>query len=463
MTDDPRAKVLELLRARGWNATSFQVLEAGFHYWWDGPEACVAFVDTGRAWVAAGAPIASPDRIAEVGHRFVSAAAARGRRACFFGAEGRFADTRGFTAMPVGEQPVWDPTDWETTLRGSKSLREQLRRARAKGVTVRSVGADTLGDPGAPVRRAVEDLVARWLAARSMAPMGFLVDVQVFQYPAERRYYVAERAGRVVGFLAAVPVYGRQGWFFEDLLRDAEAPNGTAELLVDAGMRCAAAEGSRYVTLGLAPLSGSVGRWLRAVRDRAAALYDFRGVHAFKSRLRPGGWDPVYLVHPPGLAGTVALYDVLAAFARGSFTRFGVETLLRGPAVVVRVLAALLVPWTAVLALAPSRWFPSPWLRAGWVLFDVAAAAALFGLAARWRRSLGVALAAAVTADSALTVIEALVWNLPRLHRPADALVVTVACLAPTLAAAVLWGAVRRRARLDGTISPLPPALTARR
>ncbi len=47
---DARLAVLDLLRVHGWNATSFQVLERGFSYWFD-PEAdaCVAYVDTGHA------------------------------------------------------------------------------------------------------------------------------------------------------------------------------------------------------------------------------------------------------------------------------------------------------------------------------------------------------------------------------------------------------------------------------
>ena len=54
-----RARALQLLKRYGWNATSFQVLEPGVCYWFDpAREACVAYVDTGRAWVVAGAPIA---------------------------------------------------------------------------------------------------------------------------------------------------------------------------------------------------------------------------------------------------------------------------------------------------------------------------------------------------------------------------------------------------------------------
>src|SRR5690606_35736563 len=142
----------------------------------------------------------------------------------------------------------------------------------------------------------------------------------------------------------------RRGWLFEDLLRDPEAPNGTTELLFDEAMRAAAAEGSRYVTLGLAPLAGAVPTWLGRLRRWTSALYDFDGLRAFKSKLAPSSWEPIHLAYPAGGSPNVALYDVLAAFAGGTFVGFGLRTLLRGPAVVVRALALLLVPWTVTLA-----------------------------------------------------------------------------------------------------------------
>lgn len=449
--------MLALLKRHGWNATSFQVLAPGFRYWFDEGEgasadraddACVAYVEAGRAWVVAGSPIAPEARLAEVTARFAARARAAGRRVCFFATESRFVETAGLSATLVGEQPVWDPAEWEgTTLRGSRSLREQLRRARAKGVTVREVTAEEVADPDAPVRRAIERLVARWLASRAMAPMGFLVDVQPFHFAAERRYVVAEREGAVIGFVAAVPVYARGGWFFEDLVRDPGAPNGTAELLVDAAMRRAARDGSRYVTLGLAPLSGPVRGWLGVLRAWSAALYDFGGLRAFKARLRPAAWAPIYLCHARSTPFALALYDALAAFARGSFVRFGLATVLRGPAVVVRALAAALVPWTVMLALADNRrWFPAPWVQHAWVLFDLALAVALLVLAAgRRRRWLGLAVASAVSLDALLTLAEAVAYNAPRARGVLDWVVIVVSCAAPALAAPILWGAVRAR------------------
>lgn len=446
---EQHARVLALLRRHGWNATSFQVLEPGFRYWFEDDRACVAYVDTGGAWVAAGAPIAPEEELAPVAARFVQAARAAGRRCCFFATEARFAHAAHLGALHVGEQPVWDPAEWEATLEGSRSLREQVRRSRAKGVVVRALAPEELEDPGHPTRRAVERLIARWLGSRPMGPMGFLVQLDPFSAPRERRHFVAERDGALVGFLAAVPVYARQGWFLEDLLRDPAAPNGTTELLVDGAMRALAREGSGYATLGLAPLAGAQDTWLRAARDLGAELYDFEGLRAFKAKLRPRHWDPLFLSYPRGQGALVSLYDALRAFAGGSLLRFGLQTLRRGPPLVWRVLGAALVPWTALLALAPdARFFPSPWVKWGWVAFDVGVAAGMLSLARRWRRGLATLLAAAVTGDALLTLAQVALFNAPRAQGPLDWALVGVSQAAPTFAAWLLWSARQHHARL---------------
>jgi phosphatidylglycerol lysyltransferase len=438
-----RERVLVLLERYGWNATSFQTLEPGFSYWFDGDDACVAYVPTRGAWVVAGAPICAPERLAVVTARFSAAARAAGRRVAFFAAEPRMVEAAQLDGVYIGEQPVWDATRWSHTIMTSRSLREQLRRARSKAVAVRRVMPGQLR-VGTPLRAAIERLIERWRHNKPMAPMGFLVDVQPFDFAPERRYLVAEREGVLVGFLAAVPIYRRRGWLIEDFLRDPSAPNGTAETLIDAAMRELGQDGSRYVTLGLAPLSGPVRGWLRVARRLSSPLYDFAGLRAFKAKLKPHTWEPIYLAHPPGTSSHVALVDALAAFARGSFLRFGGATLLRGPAMVVRVLAALLLPWTLWLALTDKRWFPAPWMQTGWVAFDLILIATLFALTLRWRHWLGVTVAGAISADALLTLAQVLDYDAPRVHG-LDWLVVALALAGPTLAALVLWGAVGHR------------------
>jgi lysylphosphatidylglycerol synthetase-like protein (DUF2156 family) len=135
------------------------------------------------------------------------------------------------------------------------------------------------------------------------------------------------------------------------MLRGRRAPNGTIELLIDAAMRAAAARGDREVTLGLAPLAGPVARWLRLARTISTPLYDFGGLRAFKAKLRPHAWEPVYLCAAPSGSILVAIRDSLVAFAGGSLIGFGARTLLR-PRWRWWVLAAVLLGMAATAVVA---------------------------------------------------------------------------------------------------------------
>jgi phosphatidylglycerol lysyltransferase len=212
-------------------------------------------------------------------------------------------------------------------------------------------------------------------------------------------------------------------------------------------MRAAAAEQIPYVTLGLVPLSGEISPWLRAARRWGNSLYDFDGLRAFKAKLKPRAWDPIFLSYPRG-NGFLAMFDTLTAFARGGLFRFGIETLLRGPAIVMRVLAVLLLVWTALLALpTTAQWFPSPAWQWGWVGFDLVLAVSLLTLSYRWRAVLADVLAAAVTADAVVTLGQVIIYDLPRERGPLDIIVVVMAIIAPTVAAILLWNARVHRTR----------------
>ncbi|HTV25825.1 MAG TPA: DUF2156 domain-containing protein [Polyangiaceae bacterium] len=449
-----RGRVLALVRRHGWNATSFQVLEGGYHYWFDGDDACVAYVDTGTAWVAAGAPIAAGERIGGVARAFVSAAAAARRGACFFATEDRFVAAEGLKHLLIGEQPVWDPRRWRSTVQQTPSLREQLRRARAKGVRVSAVPPEEYA-LGSPLRASIEALIARWQGSKAMPPMGFLVRVEPFELAAERRLFVARidagGAPQVVGFAAVVPVYARNGWFIDDLIRAPAAPNGTTESLVDAAMNDAAASGSDYLTLGLSPLAGDVAPSLSWARRYATPLYDFRGLRAFKAKLRPERWTPIHLSYPVGQTAFGAVYQSLRAFAQRGLWRYGLETLLRGPDVVLRALALLLVPWTLLLASLPSeRWFPAGWVQWAWVGFDLALAAALLVSMRGFRPRLSRWIVVAVSLDACITSVQAVVFNLRRIGGWVDAAGVLSAVLAPLVASFILANAHRRMRRVYG-------------
>jgi hypothetical protein len=362
------------------------------HVWLDapgaGPPLAVAYFDTGRAWVAAGGPVAPVGSRIDAANRFLDAARKARRRVVFFGVE----DLTGLQEWPalyLGMQPSSSPTDWARTVRRSRSLREQLRRARAKGVRAQVTTTVELA-PELPLRAAVDDLVARWLRSRRIEPMGFLVTADPFTVPEAHRYVVARRGDAVVGLLSAVPAYSGRGWLVEHILSLQDSPNGTAETLLEALHRSLLADGrdGDRVSLGLAPLSGEPRLWQRVVRSAVRPLFDFEGLHRFKSRLHPTEWRAVWLVTAPRTSRLVALADVLVAFAGGAPVRFAVRSLFLRQRGLLWLLAVGVTPWIALLAglVATHRSDIAGYTSTSLLLsvaFDLVVAAALFRVALR--------------------------------------------------------------------------------
>lgn len=454
------ARLLPWIHRHGRDAVAFQGLEPGLRAWFDGaaaaPAAAIAYCDTGSAWVAAGGPLTAVEERAPAAARFVAAARAAGRRACLFCVDGE-PEWPGFSRVLLGEQPVWDPVEWPAEVRRHRRLREQLRRAQAKGVRVRRVAAAELAG-GAPLRRAVEAMASAWLGSRGMEPMGFLVTLAPFVAAAEHRYYLAEQGGRAIAFLSLVPVPARRGWLLEDLLRAGRVPNGTSELLVDCAMRELADDGAGYATTGLAPLSGEVPGWMRAIGSLARPLYDFRGLRRFKQRLHPPRWERVWMCHPRGGPAALHLLDALRAFAPGGLLRFAASTALRRPGALAWMLGVPLAPWAMLLAaLALTGHAALLGFAAGtqvaWAIFDGLLAIGL------WRASrvpspglLGL-LAAAAAVDASLSAVHLASVGLGSGWQPALRLLATAA---PLLGApALLWA--RHRARAMERTARAPP------
>ena len=332
---DERRRVLELLRHFGWNAMSFQILQSQFSFWFSGNHACVAYVDTGRAWVAAGSPVAAADRLEEVARDFVRDARRNRRRVVFFGTESRFARHNGFRSTFIGRQSIFDAGDWSSLMETRPRLREQLRRAQTKGLQVESLVPGAIARFETQTRLDIESLIASWLADKPMPQMGFLSGVQPFTFAKERWYFIARQADRCVGFASMVPVYERDGWLLETLARVPDAPNGTIETLIDVAVR----EGNKtgFVSLGLTPLTGEIGFWLNLAKILGSPLYNFVGLERFRSKFQPSKSSPIYLTYPAVQSAPLAIYDSLVAFARGSLLRFGMQVLLRRLRVVLRV------------------------------------------------------------------------------------------------------------------------------
>jgi phosphatidylglycerol lysyltransferase len=329
-TDERHERARKLILRYGWNATAYQILNPGIELWFSPVgEGVVGFVRHGSTRVVGGAPVCDFQDLSSIAAEFAADARASGERVCYFGAGDRLdtslAKTSDWSRVLLGAQPVWDPKRWPDAVRRRSSLRAQFNRARNKGLVV-AEWPSYVAENHPALRRCL----AEWLEARNLPPLHFMVESETLSELRDRRVFVAERGGReVVAFTILSPVPARDGWLVEQIVRGRAAPNGTAELLLDSAMRAMAADGSRYVTLGLSPLSEHTSvdairhpPWLRLllrwVRLHGARFYNFAGLDAFKAKFNPEAWEPIYAIGQGRAFSPRDLYAIAGAFSGGA-------------------------------------------------------------------------------------------------------------------------------------------------
>ena len=100
--------------------------------------------------------------------------------------------------------------------------------------------------------------------------------------------------------------------------------------------RALAVDGCDYATLGLSPLSkrADVGPfdnpvWLRLIlawlRKHGQRFYNFDGLDAFKAKLRPERWEPVFAVSNEPRVSFRTLYAIAGAFSGNATGRMVVR------------------------------------------------------------------------------------------------------------------------------------------
>ncbi len=321
--------VRDIVMKYGFNATAYQILNPGIEHWvMEDGEAAVGFVRCGNRWVVAGGPVCERGRLGDVVEAFERAAREAGAKVCFVCAAERLRGLLGgrsdHAVIAIGAEPVWRPEEWAEVVARHAGIGSQIRRAERKGVRV--VRWEDL-DGGR--RGEIEGVLEAWLGARPMPKLGFLTGSSALGAGVrDRMLFVAERERKVVAYLLASPIPLRNGWLAEQIVRRREAPNGTAELLIDASMRCMAESGSDYVTLGLVALAEHAQErmrenpgWVRLVLGWARAhgrrFYHFDGLEMFRQKLAPAAWEPVYAISNEGNFSVGTMVGILRAFTEG--------------------------------------------------------------------------------------------------------------------------------------------------
>ena len=144
---DNCSRVREIISRYGWNATSYQIMNPGFQYWFssDG-EGVIGYVRYRSMFVVGGGPVCSREKLPMVVREWEEFCAVSGCRVGYFGAAGRLSDhllhSPLHSTVVVGAQPSWDPRHWSELTQAAASLRAQFHRAINKGVEISEWPAD---------------------------------------------------------------------------------------------------------------------------------------------------------------------------------------------------------------------------------------------------------------------------------------------------------------------------------
>jgi lysylphosphatidylglycerol synthetase-like protein (DUF2156 family) len=282
---------------------------------------------TARALVVDGACLTAEDSAAI--QRLRGLAADRGLRLLVFGARTRPPADGSWRCWHIGQESALDAVGLDRALAMSRGLREQLRRARAKGVTVRretEPPATATTTTTTTTTQERDRLLDAWLATRRLPPMRFLLALDDLRAPAHpaptQTWFLAERRGSLCGLASVRSDRGTGGHAIEHLVRAPWAPNGAAELLVVEMIRSLATDGSRELSLGLSPLTGVRSRLLRGIARLSRPAFDFAGLACFKRKFQPRVQRPNWVWYPSGDTRASAVLEVLRAFAGGSLLRY---------------------------------------------------------------------------------------------------------------------------------------------
>jgi len=289
----------------------------------DRKSAFVMYGVQGRSWVALGDPVGPQAQIGPLIKRFLERCDDFGGVPVFYEISGRhlhsYADV-GLTFVKLGEEAKVDLNAF--TLEGghAKKFRQALSRLDKEHATFRVLAAAEVPCMMNQLRTVSDD----WLSRRAGAEKGFSLGFFEPEYIARFPVAVVERERCVVAFATLWPGPGGAE-LSVDLMRFAhDAPRDVMEALFVSIMTWGKAQGYRWFSLGMAPLSGFETSPVAPLWHRLAsflyahgeAVYNFQGLRAYKDKFDPV-WEPRYLAYPGGLRLPRVLADASALVAGG--------------------------------------------------------------------------------------------------------------------------------------------------
>ena len=276
----------------------------------------------GRTWAAMGDPVGPAPQVPILIRAFLERCDDFGGTPVFYEVRKdylhHYADF-GLTFVKLGEEARVDLSQFTLEGAAASRHRQAMRRVEKEKASFRIVSPHEAAALLPDLRR-VSD---HWLGQKT-GEKGFSLGFFDGRYLSRFPIAVIEREGRIQAF-ANVWLGPRCEEMSVDLMRyDDHAPKGVMESLFVHLMAWGKAEGYRWFSLGMAPMSGFeqspvAPLWTRVgsfLYEHGESVYNFQGLRLFKNKFDPV-WEPHYLAYPGGFALPRVLADVTALIAGG--------------------------------------------------------------------------------------------------------------------------------------------------
>ncbi len=202
------------------------------------------------------------------------------------------------SALEIGEELFIDTES--NPRRGSKgrALRNKLNNSDRSGLIVDEYTGDDL-----KVEDELNCVSRKWLKARR-GPQIYLAPVDLFSHRRGKRYFYAQREGRVVGVLLIQQMEAHSGWNLQLLMVTPDAPLGTSERLVMEVLERLKSEGEKKLFFGVAQTGelgditglGAASEWMtRSIFKVSRHIFHLDLRRRFLRKFQPDA-EPAYLL-----------------------------------------------------------------------------------------------------------------------------------------------------------------------
>ncbi|AMV19821.1 DUF2156 domain-containing protein [Planctomyces sp. SH-PL14] len=205
----------------------------------------------------------------------------------------------GFEVSKTGEEPLVDLRTATWAGKDFAWVRQQENSCLRSGVTYREVCVDLLTpDQHAGIERELAEISTEHLNDTVYGrELGLMVGKLDLREMFRKRLFIAEKEGRIEGFVVSTPSHNGRVWSVETYRRRKDSARGVVTFLIVQMSRQMRAEGVQYLSLCQCPAlrcGGESASESALVRNSmniwwttANWFYDSRRLYHFKSRFRP--------------------------------------------------------------------------------------------------------------------------------------------------------------------------------